>query len=290
MKKAKNLYHNDEFQLYGLKWEFMRRNPQYVADYNKFFRRDGELKPSANKKEVVKYFAKTYQLFNPLRPDLSFLDMFKELYLPEKVARRRKHWDNVRRMEKADQMNTKAYKIENALFEDSVKDIIEFEDIYKQINFWASGVYRLDTVGNNLDKVLSADEIEDIVRQRSGNENKEKSKFFIKVLIDGSAPLKNIVEAVKYELWREEMFKIRPFPERSRNRVPKLKSYLNVYLFREETKWTFDRIAKKIYPKEYDQALALAKPKVDIESLIKRVNEHYLQAKWYIDGGFREIR
>ena len=76
----------------------------------------------------------------------------------------------------------------------------------------------------------------------------------------------------------------------TRNRVDKLKMYLNVYALKKERKWTFDRIAKKLYPKEYDEAWGVKDPKVDIESLVKRVNEHYLQAKWYIDGGFREIR
>ena len=287
MKRIKNIYYSDEFQLYGLKWEFMRRNSQYIADYYKYFRRDGVLKPAADKKEVVKYFVKAYQLFNPLRSDLSFLDSLKDLYLPEKVSRRRKHWGNILRMEKADQTKSKAYKIEKARFDESIKDMLEFGDIYHQIKFWASGVYRLDSVNKDFSKVLGGDDIEAIVKSREGSGDR---KFFLKLLIDGNAPLNNIIEAVKDEIWKEQLYSLRATPVKIRNRVDKLKTYLNVYTLKEETKWTFDRIAKKLCPKEYDEAWGEKDPKVDIESLVKRVNEHYLQAKWHIDGGFREIR
>ena len=285
MKKVKNLYYSDEFQLYGLKWEFMRRNPQYVADYYKYFQRDGKLKQPAKQKEVTKLFLKTYQLFNPLSPELSFFKSLDELFLPQKVSKRRKHWKNILRLEKTNKMSTEEYKIERAKFDESLKDMVEFEDIYNQIKFWASGVYRLNAVNKDLSKGLSADALEAIVKSREGNR-----KFFIKLLVDGNAPLNNIVEAVKDEIWREQLYNIRLSPVRIRNRVDKLKMYLNVYTLKEETKWTFDRIAKKLYPKEYDEAWGVKDPKVDIESLVKRVNEHYLQAKWYIDGGFREIR
>ena len=99
MKKMKNLYQTDGFQLYGLKWEFMRRNPQYVADYHKYFDQVGRLKYLPARKEATVFFVTTYQIFDPLKPDLSFFEALDELYLPEKVARRMKHWNNLLRME-----------------------------------------------------------------------------------------------------------------------------------------------------------------------------------------------
>ena len=197
-----------------------------------------------------------------------------------------KHWNNLLRMEEENKADTKKYELEKARFDDSIKDILEFEGIYDQVKFWACGVYRIDGREGRPGSAFSAEDVEAVLKQGSGG----KSKSLIKILVDGSAPVSNIVEALKDELWWERLHRIRSKPVEVRNRIDKLKKYLEVYTLREETHWSFDRIAKKLYPKEHDEALGLKDPKVQIESLVKRVNEHYLQAKWYIDGGFREIR
>jgi|GEM_PF-1313053 len=289
VKKPKNLYSSDQYQLYGLKWEFMRRNLQYIEDYYKYFERDGSMKRGVDQKEAMKYFAKTYQLFNPLRPDLSFFVLLKELYLPNKVSKRQKHWHRLLRLEKTNKEGTKEYLLEKSLFEDSIKDMLTLEGVYAQIKFWVAGVYRLDVADEKLNGILNSNDIEDILKHGAVPGDQKEKGFFIKVLIDGNAPFDNIVEAINDELWREKFFTYHAQFIRTRQRADKLKLYLNVYTLKKETKWTFDRIAKKLYPKEHDQCLGL-NPKIDIESLIKRVNEHYLQAKYYIDGGFREIR
>ncbi|MBF0533065.1 MAG: hypothetical protein HQL23_08240 [Candidatus Omnitrophica bacterium] len=282
MKKVNNLYQREEFQLYGLKWEFMRRNPQYVAHYYKYFKQDGTLKSRLNKKDVTVFFVRFYQLFNPLNPDLSFLKLMDELYQSEKVSRRTRHWENLLSMEKAKKTGTKEYELEKARFDESIKDIMAFEGIYQQIKFWACGVYRI--VGHSGEAGASDENVEEILKKAVGPNG------LAKILVDVDAPLSNVIVALKDELWWDQMRRIHRPAIKVRNSIDKLKKYLKVYALREETKWSFDRIAKKLYPKEHDAALGLKDPKVKIESLVKRVNEHYLQAKWYIDGGFREIR
>ena len=256
-----------------------------MADYYKYFDQSGSIKQNVERKEVMKHFAKAYQLFNPLKPDLSYFDLLKELYLPGKVSKRLKHWNKILRLEKENKTGTKEYELENALFEDSIKDMTALDGVYTQIKFWAAGVYRIDLISENLNGLLRSEDIEDIIQNGDGI----KKPFFIKVLIDGNAPLGKISEAINDELWHEKFYNHRIKFVRTRHRIDKLRTYLKIYTLKEETKWTFERIAKKLYPKEYDQSLGL-NPKIDIESLIKRVNEHYLQAKRYIDGGFREIR
>ena len=229
LKKSKDLYSTDRFQLYGLKWEFMRRNPQYIEDYYKYFEQNGSIKQSVNRKQVMQCFAKAYQFFNPLRPDLSYFDLLKELYLPSKVSKRLKHWNKLLRLEKENKTGTKEYESENALFEDSIKDMTALDGVYSQIKFWAAGVYRIDVADKNLNGILSNGDIEDIIKHKREPGDPNKKPFFIKVLIDGNAPLGKIFEAISDELWHEKFYRHRIKFVQTRHRVDKLRTYLNVY-------------------------------------------------------------
>ena len=281
-KKTKNEYKKEEFFLAVYRWEFLRRNKDYIKDFIKSQKTLENISrkirtPAQRKKnsrsvkrsleKLSNYFILTYGINSPESPDFSALQLLMGFNKDK----------------------------ENTSSELTYKDIEKFFRKYKaakikveNMGWLPHGVScltpvdreRVNSKGQSIFVPLTDEEV--------------KRQNFIRVEINLDVRKERLIPALEEIInkWQEERRRVINKKE-SRIRLRNYEEYLKVWDLHQQEK-TIQEIARSVYPNQYKIPTSNSgktESHYDLnENLLSKVRKQLEAAKEIIEGQFRKIK
>ena len=300
-KNPKNQRSENRNTIFGIKWEFLRRNKKYIQEYNNYIatcRKIQEKAFSSNpklgayKKEQLRFFKLKYGIKIPKDPNISFFKLRKSLKKPFWDALD-DDWNTLRNdMRRFDKRNKFHRKVNLKNTKKAKKNLPSFESsLSPEKPNYLSGKYKailLHTVVHNFisrdSAVISLDEY---VENSSDKEFKKALGLeTMKVTINSNAPIKKIIKDMGWMIKSWYQFRNRATDNtQKRLRLKKYETYLQIYDLRKQQK-TYREIARIVYKDEYDKYTKYTSKKYDIQPLTEKVKNNLKACRKLIDGDY----
>jgi len=255
-KKNKMEFTEHMIKLLGYKWEFLRRNYEYIDDYQQYKNRSGLLRNKEMFHHFEAHICNKYGIRLPYDPTVPFdFDLIKKAKTRKKIS-------------------------QDIIFSDR-KWKKNREIILNLMHGLETGVFfeipERQKIGRpGLEKTDKASPSEDELRKQ----------HTIEIKIDLNFPKDKILQEVERIVTEWQRMRAKVIPKKT-EKMPKFKEldlYLEAYRLKNQG-WSLDRLAKKYFPEEVDKTTNKA-----TDEAKKKVATYYDKCWELIYGGYRHIR
>ena len=257
------------------RWEFLRRNKNYVSDFVQKIPNYSEtvFATEGLRKKEYEYFLKKYGIYFPINPAYSFHEL-KKISENEMTS-----MDNIK--------NGKAINFLGAF--------LQLEAIRMQSELWINPMQKAGLFNSVIDSHLLGNEnifalklAEKVFLLTHKTGKKDKGPVILKkfqgdvskitINLDLSLPKNEIMKHLEHEIskWKEIYNK----NYKARIRIENYDNYLRVYIYVD--KYGFDKAAKRFYKSDIDRG--------EKHYAIKKIKRDYARCQKLINGGYRQIR
>jgi hypothetical protein len=258
-KKGKKEYSRHEYELFALRWEFLRRNRKYICDIKRCSASSRSLRGSdpqqrSEQREIwAMYFMGLYGIAFPLDPGVSFLECRVPLVKAPGDSKKRRGTRNrfVRRS----------------------SDVVDLSDL--RVLF--KGAYCLTP-----DRHVEADAYGEVISSKPLTDEEIRQAKSIEVLIDLDVSMERILHEVKgiVSKWKKMKANL-VLSGKTRARLAEYKRYLKVFDMRSDGA-SWERIAGRLYKADVEKGrLSYAK---------RKARRDYERCESMIAEGYRQLR
>ena len=262
------------------RWEFLRRNEEYIKDFNKYFPNFEKIAPEWKKpglKEAEEFYEK-YSINFPINPKYSFWEIRDYIekinpkdYVKEaglKIAFKELEYIKMGESKKGRPCAAFSPVIYSYLMDSN--NCVLSEDEKGRValcNFWQ------EKNGKFKSKLIEGEDLEDFDVSR------------ITVHIDISQPTHEIIKAIKNILskWKKIYLKKHP----TRVRMKEYDKYLEIYDLRKKSR---REIAKEVYKNEYNRLVNCNRNSCNFMPVFQKISENLKAAEKIVEGGYKNIR
>jgi len=245
---------------FWFKWEFLRRNKEYIKDYKEKISKKIAVANEVPTK-VLLYFRKKYDIFFPINPKYSMQHLWKR-YNDDNLVQAA--IDGLMLSKVA---NDDIFSMQNKSTLDSV------------ISHYVYGTHKTIIVNKNKEKVImDLSNPKRLLLSHPSKVNFDSIEIHVNLRASRNAIREGVIAVAM--LWKEaydEGHKINPKDDRTH--YGKYNEYLRVYDKKNKTGWTFETMAEKEYPDDLDH----------FDKHVQRLKRNYQAAKALINGGYKHL-